>query len=105
MYSKIMIWANVTKFGQNFIAPPKFFGLVRVWVYLYKCKRFLFLKYLTKKNLMIKIINLRTLSIPKNYIKNWTGELLNPKILCMYVFVLKTCNLSVCLPSSLPLLL
>ena len=31
MYSKIMIWANVTKFGQNFIAPPKFFGLVRVW--------------------------------------------------------------------------
>ena len=20
-----MIWANVTKFGQNFIAPPKFF--------------------------------------------------------------------------------
>ena len=30
MYSKIKIWANVTKFGQNFIAPPKFFGLVRV---------------------------------------------------------------------------
>ena len=32
MYSKIMIWASVTKFGQNFIAPPKFFGLVRLWV-------------------------------------------------------------------------
>ena len=31
MYYKIMIWANVTKFGQNFIAPPKFFGLVRLW--------------------------------------------------------------------------
>ena len=25
-----MIWANVTKFGQNFIAPRKFFGLVRL---------------------------------------------------------------------------
>ena len=25
-----MIWANVTKFEQNFIAPPKFFGLVRL---------------------------------------------------------------------------
>ena len=34
MYSKIMIWANATKFGQNFIAPPKFFGLVRLWPYL-----------------------------------------------------------------------
>ena len=29
-----MIWANVTKFGQNFIAPPKFFGLVRLWLYV-----------------------------------------------------------------------
>ena len=26
MYSKIMIWANVTKFGQNFIAPQNFLG-------------------------------------------------------------------------------
>ena len=30
MYHKIMIWANVAKFGQNFIAPPKFFGLVEL---------------------------------------------------------------------------
>ena len=28
-----MIWANVTKFGQNFIAPPKFFGLVRLCIH------------------------------------------------------------------------
>ena len=26
MYSKIMIWANVTKFGQNFIAPKIFWA-------------------------------------------------------------------------------
>ena len=26
MYYKIMIWANVTKFGQNFIAPQIFLG-------------------------------------------------------------------------------
>ena len=25
-FSKIMIWANVTKFGQNFIAPQNFLG-------------------------------------------------------------------------------
>ena len=29
-YYKIMIWTNVTRFGQNFIAPTKFFGLVRL---------------------------------------------------------------------------
>ena len=27
-----MIWANVTKFGYNFIAPPNFFGLLRLCV-------------------------------------------------------------------------
>ena len=32
-----MIWANVTKFGQNFIAPPKFFGLVRLCMYVKDC--------------------------------------------------------------------
>ena len=26
MYYKIIIWANVTKFGQNFTAPPIFLG-------------------------------------------------------------------------------
>ena len=26
-----MIWENVTKFGQNFIATPIFFWLVRLW--------------------------------------------------------------------------
>ena len=30
MYYKIMIWANVTKFGQKLHCPPKFFGLVRL---------------------------------------------------------------------------
>ena len=32
-----MIWANVTKFGQNFIAPPNFFGMVRLWILLLMC--------------------------------------------------------------------
>ena len=44
MYSKIMIWANVTKFGQNFIATPKFFGLVRVWQYMKNVILVIFIK-------------------------------------------------------------
>ena len=31
-----MIWANVIKFRQNFIASPNFFGLVRLWIIIFK---------------------------------------------------------------------
>ena len=37
----------------------------------------------------------------KVIIRTGQGIYLHPQILCMYVFVLKTCNLSVCLPPSL----
>ena len=64
MYYKIMIWENVTKFGQNFIAPPKFFGLVRLCaqssrISLIQSKKFYLIKNLIVCLLLyINVVNL-----------------------------------------------
>ena len=50
-----MIWANATRFGKNFSAPPKFFGLVRLWRQIQS--EDLFLEFITFRNKTQEIRN------------------------------------------------
>ena len=81
MYSKIMIWANVTKFGQNFIAPPKFFGLVR-----------LCLKLLARSSWCADATVLRTATLALiHFTAEYTARLFGVAVLILALSTTKQC--------------